>query len=80
MSSELIDYMELTQAIEHDTGFACYEGQPGNQTVFYGTSDMFNDFKQMAGDHFDTGTVVFTMDDSAKYMYSSFKKQWYAIG
>lgn len=73
------NWINLKETIETQTGFACYEGQPGDQPVFYGTSDMLDDFKTLAGNNMDTGTIVYCMDTSDKYMYSKFKQEWYQL-
>lgn len=70
---------ELKNQIEEETGFVCYEVQPGDQTTFFGTSDMFNDLKTLVANKFNTGTIAFCMDNGAKYMYSKFKNTWYEL-
>lgn len=65
--------------VEKATGFTCFETQPDDQTVWYGTSDKFDDFKEMVGEEFPTGTIAYLMDTSKKNMYSKTKKQWYVI-
>lgn len=70
---------ELKNQIEEETGFVCYEVQPGDQTTFFGTSDMFNDLKILVSNKFNTGTIAFCMDNGAKYMYSKFKNTWYEL-
>ena len=70
---------ELKNQIEEQTGFVCYEVQPGDQTTFFGTSDMFNDFKTLVANKFNTGTIAYLMDNGAKYMYSKFKDTWYEL-
>ncbi len=73
------EMLELKKQIEEETGFVCYEVQPGDQTTFFGTSDMFNDFKTIVGNLFNTGTIAFLMDNGAKYMYSKYKNTWYEL-
>ena len=70
---------ELKSQIEEETGFVCYEVMPGDQTTFFGTSDMFDDLKTLVGDKFNTGTIAYLMDDGAKYMYSKYKDTWYEL-
>lgn len=71
----------LRKQIEEETGFACYENpsMSGAQFIFYGTSDKFDDFKTLAGNHFSTGTVASLMDNGKMYMYSAYKNQWYEM-
>lgn len=73
------DLREFKDQIEEETGFVCYEVTPGDQTTFFGTSDMFEDFKTAVEDKFNTGTIAFLMDNGAKYMYSKFKDTWYEL-
>lgn len=73
------EMLKLKKRIEAETGFVCYEVQPGDQTIFYGTSDKLQEFKTLVADKFDTGTIVFTMDDCIKQMYSKYKNLWYEI-
>lgn len=70
---------ELKNQIEEETGFVCYEVTPGDQTTFFGTSDMFDDFKTAVGNLFNTGTIAYLMDNGAKYMYSKYKDTWYEL-
>lgn len=73
------DMLDFKKQLEEDTGFVCYEVQPGDQTTFFGTSDMFNDFKTAVGNLFNTGTIAYLMDNGAKYMYSKYKDTWYEL-
>ena len=73
------ELLQLKKQIETETGFTCYEVQPGDQTTFFGTSDMFQDFKTLVADKFNTGTIAFCMDTHDKYMYSKYKDQWYSL-
>jgi len=68
---------EFKKQLEEDTGFVCYEVQPGDQTVFYGTSDKLADFIEAVGDRFNTGTIVYCVDTGATKIYSKYKDQWY---
>lgn len=70
---------ELKDQIEEETGFVSYEVQPGDQTTFFGTSDMFDDFKTAVSNLFNTGTIAYLMDNGAKYMYSKYKNTWYEL-
>lgn len=74
-----LDMQEFKKQLEEDTGFVCYEAQPGDQTTFFGTSDMFDDFKTAVGSLFDTGTIAYCMDDGTKHMYSKYKDTWYEL-
>ena len=69
----------IKQLIEDETGFACYEGQSGDQTTFFGTSDKYDEFVELADENMFTGTVAFCMDTGDKYMYSAFTKEWYKL-
>ena len=69
----------LKNQIEEETGFICYEVQPGDQTTFFGTSDKLNDFKEAVGNKFNTGSIAYCMDTGDKYMYSKYKDTWYSI-
>lgn len=73
------DMLDFKKELEEETGFVCYEVQPGDQTIFYGTSDKLQAFKTLVADKFNTGTIVFTMDDCVKQMYSKYKNLWYEI-
>ena len=73
------DMRNLKDEIEEATGFVCYETQPGDQAVWYGTSDQYNTFKEMLGDLFNTGTIAYLIDTGARYMYSKFKDTWYQL-
>ena len=73
------ELLQFKKQIEEDTGFVCYEVQPGDQTVFYGTSDKVEALKTLLADKFNTGTIIFTMDDCVKQMYSKYKNAWYDI-
>lgn len=70
---------ELILEIEENTGFVCYENanMVKTQYTFYGTSDMFEDFKDLVEDKFDTGTLVYFIDTKQTRMYSRFKETWY---
>ena len=68
---------EFKKQLEEDTGFVCYEVQPGDQTVFYGTSDKLVDFREAVGDRFNTGTIVYCVDTGTTKIYSKYKDQWY---
>ena len=70
---------QLKDEIEEATGFVCYETQPGDQAVWYGTSDKFSDFTEMLGDKFNTGTICYLMDTVTRYMYSRYKETWYEL-
>lgn len=71
------DFDALMERVARETGFVCYETQPGNQLVFYGTSDMLADFKSLVGNILPTGTVVYTMDDEEVIIFSRYKEAWY---
>lgn len=79
MKLEISEFKELKMNIEETTGFVCYEGMPGDQLVWYGTSDKLDEFKTSVNDILPTGTIAFTMDNVKKYIYSSFKKTWYEL-
>ena len=67
----------LKSEVEKATGFHCYENSTNNQLVFYGTSDKFEEFKQMIGTDLVTGTIAMLIDTGDSHMYSSFTKTWY---
>ena len=73
------EMLEFKKQLEEDTGFVCYEVQPGDQTTFFGTSDKFDDFKTAVGDLFNTGTICFLMDTGKRYMYSKYSNVWYQL-
>lgn len=72
------DFDVFMEEVKEQTGFACYETQPGNQLVFYGTSDKLAAFKELVGNRLPTGTVAYTMDDGESTLYSQFKEEWYS--
>lgn len=71
------DFDALMEQVATQTGFVCYETQPGNQLVFYGTSDKLAEFKTLIGNTLPTGTAVYTMDDGETAFYSRYKEAWY---
>lgn len=73
------EMLEFKKELEADTGFVCYEVQPGDQVTFFGTSDKFDDFKTAVGSLFNTGTIALLIDTGAKYMYSKYKNTWYEL-
>lgn len=73
------EMFEFKKAVSEATGFTCYEVTPGDQSCWYGTSDLFDDFKEMLDDKFPTGTIAFCMDNGDRYMYSQYKNLWYKI-
>ena len=73
------DMLDFKKELEEETGFVCYEVQPGDQTTFFGTADKFEDFKEAIGQIFNTGTIAFLMDTGKRYMYSKYKDNWYEI-
>lgn len=73
------DMLDFKKELEEETGFVCYEVQPGDQTTFFGTSAKFDDFKTAIADKFNTGTIAYLMDTSKKYMYSRYTSTWYEL-
>lgn len=73
------DMREFKDQMEAETGFVCYETQPGDQAVWYGTSDKFDDFKDMIEDKFNTGTICYLIDTCKRYMYSKYTNVWYQL-
>ena len=73
------EMLELKKQIEEETGFVCYEVQPGDQVTWFGTSDQLSAFKTLVANKLNTGTIVFCMDTGDKAMYSRFKDMWYDI-
>jgi hypothetical protein len=73
------DLIKFKKELEEETGFACYEVQPGDQTTFFGTSAKFDDFKEAVENKFNTGTIAYLMDTSKKYMYSRYTNTWYEL-
>jgi hypothetical protein len=71
------DLNDLKVKIENKTGFTAYESQAGEQLVFYGTSDKWDDFVKLAGDEFKTGTMGVLMDTNKSKLYSHWHKTWY---
>lgn len=72
------DLLEFKKQLKEATGFVFYEVQPGDQTTFYGTSDKFEEFKELVGDRFNTGSLAYIIDTAKKYCYSQYKNQWYS--
>ena len=75
----IYEFMEFKNRIEKATGFACFETQPDDQAVFYGTSSKFDDFKTAVGKELSTGSIAFLMDTGKKFMYSILADKWYEI-
>lgn len=73
------DLIKFKKELEEETGFVCYEVQPGDQTTFFGTSSKFDDFKDAVSDKFNTGTIAYLMDTSKKHMYSGYTNTWYEL-
>ena len=73
------DMRQLKDEIEEATGFVCYETMPGDQSVWYGTSDKFDDFVEMLGTSFNTGTICYLMDTGKRYMFSKAKEIWFQL-
>lgn len=73
------EFLQLKKEIEAETGFTCYEVQPGDQTTFFGTSDKYEALQEMIAGKFNTGTIVYLMDTGKRYMYSRYKDTWYEI-
>lgn len=76
---EMNKFDALKIEVESDTGFKCYEGTPGSQVVWYGTSDQLEAFETLVNGKISTGTIAFTMDDGEKYMYSAKTEMWYEL-
>lgn len=70
---------EFKDEVEAATGFVAYETQPGDQCVWYGTSDKYEDFVEMMADKFNTGTIAYLIDTGDRYMYSKYKDTWYQL-
>lgn len=73
------EFKDSKDEIEEDTGFVCYESMPGDQLVFYGTSDKLDEFKTAIGTNAPTGSIAMAMDTGKKYMYSALKDAWYEL-
>ena len=74
------DFLEFKNSVAEETGFTCYEVNPGDQQTWFGTSSKFDDFKAaLAEVNTNTGTVAFVMDTGKKYMYSAFTENWYEV-
>lgn len=74
---DTIDFITLQTQVETETGFKCYEGQPGDQQVWFGTSDKFDAFKALVAKKIPTGSVAYLVDNQTKKFYSKFKNTWY---
>lgn len=74
---DTVDFISLKAVAEKETGFRCYEGQPGDQQVWYGTSDRLTAFQNLVGSALPTGSVAFLMDTGVKKFYSKYKNTWY---
>lgn len=75
--SSRFDYDSFKAGIENTLGFKAYEAQHRDQTVWYGTSDKYEEFKIAVKGHIKTGEVVFLMDVGEQHMYSAFKDKWF---
>lgn len=75
--SEKNTFDEFISVIENMTGFSLNPTNKADQLIFYGTSDKFEEFKEIAGRSFDTGTVAYLMDTKESKMYSNYKNAWY---
>lgn len=77
---------EIKVTIENETGFKSYEDSSNNQITFYGVSSNLNAFKAKITELISatdsialaTGTVAYTMDDGASYMYYRPTDTWYS--
>lgn len=72
-----IDFIKLQKEVEETTGFKCYEGQPGDQQIWYGTSDKLASFKLLVNKKLPTGSVAYLIDTKTKLFYSNYKNAWY---
>ena len=73
------DMFNFKQQVEEETGFACYEVTPGDQSVWYGLSSDFDDFKTMLENLFPTGTIAYLMDTGKRYMYHRKANTWFQL-
>ncbi len=76
---DTIEFNVLQSNVEDETGFKCYEGTPGTQSCWYGTSPFFNDFKSMVANKLATGTIAYLMDTKVKMIYDKFSNAWFEI-
>lgn len=67
----------LLAKIENETGYHAYETSNQNQLVFYGTSAKLGDFKELASNYFETGTIVMVIDTGETSIYSKYDNAWY---
>lgn len=70
---------DILKKIEEETGFYAFESSSGTrgQYVFYGTSDMYEQFKNIIGDVLPTGSIAYLIDIGESHIWSKFKKAWY---
>lgn len=73
------DMRDFKDEVEAETGFVSYETQPGDQSVWYGTSDKWEDFVELIGNKFNTATIAYLMDTGKRYMYSKYVNTWFQI-
>lgn len=75
------EFLEFKTQIEETTGYTCYEVNPGDQQTWYGTSDKLAELKTALEESgiLNTGTIIFVMDTTKKYMYSAYKEAWYEL-
>lgn len=77
---DTIDFSELKVEVEKRTGFKCYEGQPGDQQVWYGISTYYSAFKDIVADKkLPTGSVVVLINQNPveKHFYFRPTNTWY---
>lgn len=73
------DLLNFKKQVEDATGFICYEVTPGDQSVWYGLSSDYYNFKEMLGDKFPTGTIAYCIDTGARNMYHRKSDTWFQI-
>lgn len=72
-------FLALKKEVTTNTGFVCYENVPESQICWYGTSDKFDEFKELVEGYTQTGAIAVMIDTKKKYMYSLFKNAWYEM-
>lgn len=75
---DTIDFSVLKADVENTTGFKCYEGQPGEQQVWFGINNNYAAFKEKVANKLTTGSVAVLLDKNLeKHYYYRPTNRWY---
>lgn len=73
------DFLDFVDEVASATGFKTYN-KAYEQVTFYGTSEKFEDFKEMVSGKLESGSIAILMDTSESHFYSRYTDEWYLVG